>query len=75
MDTDKRINCFECRHYFVTWDAAAPRGCRFFGFKSLQMPSIVVQNSSGRPCEAFTPKNAGANRLTKSQREKLKKTP
>ncbi len=67
MSMDKRINCFECQHYFVTWDASAPRGCRLFGFKSMQMPAIVVKNSSGRACEAFSPKNTGENKREKPQ--------
>ncbi|MCI2253789.1 uracil-DNA glycosylase [Domibacillus sp. PGB-M46] len=49
-------NCMKCRHFFVTWDAQAPRGCRAFGFKTKQMPSVVVKRSSGHSCFQFSPK-------------------
>lgn len=51
-----RINCMKCTYYYVTWDPAKPRGCKFFGFKSQAMPSQVVLKSSGKDCEAFTAK-------------------
>ena len=57
-----QVNCFECRHFFVTWDAAAPRGCRAFGFKTRQMPAQVVQASSGQPCQLFEPKLSAAKK-------------
>ncbi|QAV25591.1 uracil-DNA glycosylase [Neobacillus thermocopriae] len=47
---DTRINCYACKHFYVTWDAQMPRGCRAFGFKSATLPSIVVKQSSGTPC-------------------------
>ena len=56
----RQINCFECRHFVVTWDAAAPRGCRAFGFKSQRMPAMVVLADSGKPCTLFEPKKSAA---------------
>jgi len=56
MDGNKKIDCFRCRHFYVTWDPAAPRGCRAFGFKTPQIPSIVVRQNSGAPCQLFEPK-------------------
>ncbi len=41
MTTD----CHKCRFYYVTWDKRFPHGCRGMGFKSLQLPSIVVRQS------------------------------
>jgi len=52
----QQIDCFQCRYFFVTWDATNPRGCKAFGFKTTQMPSIVVFEASGEPCLKFLPK-------------------
>ena len=52
----ERINCRRCGYYFVTWNNAQPHGCRAYGFKSLQIPSVVVKQSSGQECTFFTPK-------------------
>ena len=53
MSDNKRVNCFKCKYFYITWDENNPKGCSYFGFKSRQLPSIVVRNSSGKPCEAF----------------------
>ena len=53
---EEKPNCALCRHYFVTWDRDHPRGCRAFEVKSLEYPSVVVWRTSGRPCEAYEPK-------------------
>ncbi|OUM97504.1 MAG: uracil-DNA glycosylase [Thermobacillus sp. ZCTH02-B1] len=58
MSTDRRVNCFRCRHYYVTWDPDFPRGCKAYEFKTHQMPSVVVFSSSGRPCLKFEPKES-----------------
>lgn len=52
----KRINCRKCEYYFVTWEAQRPHGCRAYGFKSMQIPSIVVFQSSGDDCTMFKEK-------------------
>ncbi len=57
----KRINCRRCEHYFVTWEAAKPNGCRAYGFKSQQIPSLVVFQSSGTDCSLFKEKNIPKN--------------
>ncbi|WP_404429822.1 hypothetical protein [Sutcliffiella horikoshii] len=54
----KRINCLKCKHYYVTWDAKFPKGCRAFGFKTNQMPSVAVLRSSGSPCLKFDAKDS-----------------
>jgi hypothetical protein len=41
----KKINCFECRHFFITHEA--------MGFKSPEMPSAAVVSSSGEACLVF----------------------
>ncbi len=50
------IDCRKCKHYYVTWDPNSPMGCHRFGFKSKNMPSVVVFQSSGEPCGGFEPK-------------------
>ena len=45
--------CVDCRHYFVTWIEPTPHGCRFFGFRSQRVPSQVVSQESGIPCQSF----------------------
>lgn len=51
-----KIDCRKCKHYYVTWDPNNPMGCRKFGFKSRIMPSEVVYQSSGAPCNGFESK-------------------
>jgi len=53
----KRINCRKCQHYFVTWEASQPHGCKAYGFKSKQIPSMVVFKSSSQDCMMFVQKN------------------
>jgi hypothetical protein len=52
-----RINCRDCKFYYITFDAGAPYGCRAYGFKSKQMPSVAVRQSSGNNCQLFSSKS------------------
>lgn len=52
----ERINCHKCIYYYVTWDPRSPKGCKFFGFKTKLMPSLLVFRSSGKECHAFKAK-------------------
>lgn len=54
--TEKKINCFQCQHFFVTWDKHFPRGCKAFGFKGPKLPSQMVREASGKECGAFLAK-------------------
>lgn len=58
MDTNVKIVCNKCVYFFITWEPRTPNGCKFHGFKSKEMPSMVVYKSSGMPCQGFTPKNS-----------------
>lgn len=49
-------NCRKCTYYFITWDVKFPYGCRIFGVKSKQEPSIIVYQSTGKFCENFEDK-------------------
>ncbi|MBP5469033.1 MAG: uracil-DNA glycosylase [Candidatus Riflebacteria bacterium] len=47
------MDCRKCVHFFVTWEKNCPYGCKAYGFKGPQMPSIVVKSSSGESCYFF----------------------
>ncbi|MCH7320506.1 uracil-DNA glycosylase [Solibacillus sp. MA9] len=51
-----KIDCFKCQHFRVTWDQTNPRGCTAYGFKTKQLPSLVVRQSSGMDCLKFVQK-------------------
>ena len=50
------VNCFQCEYFYVTWDQRNPRGCKAYGFKTRELPSIVVKKSSGIECLKFARK-------------------
>jgi hypothetical protein len=50
----KKINCKECKHYFITFDANAPYGCKAYGFKGKVVPNILVYQVSGSKCNLFS---------------------
>ena len=52
-NTSNKIDCRKCVHFFVTWEKNCPYGCKAYGFKGPQMPSIVVKSSSGESCNFF----------------------
>lgn len=55
-DKAARINCFQCRHFYVTHEQAFPYGCRVMGFKSKRLPATVTLENSGLACQSFSPK-------------------
>jgi hypothetical protein len=62
MQPDDPIVCRRCRHYFITWDARHPHGCRAMNFKSRRPPSRVVRSTSGRQCLRYAAKNESDHR-------------
>jgi hypothetical protein len=52
----EKINCFKCKHFYITWDKNFPNGCKAFGFKAKQLPADIVRQSDNNPCMAFTAK-------------------
>ena len=46
-------DCRRCAHYYVTYEASWPHGCRAFELKSARLPQLVVRESSGAACQAF----------------------
>ena len=57
-DNIRNINCFQCVYFHITWDPKFPKACKFFGFKSANMPSATVFQSTGDDCAAFVKKEA-----------------
>lgn len=51
-------NCFSCKHFAVSWDAALPYSCRLMGFKSRGLPAIEVLRADGVFCRGFAAKGA-----------------
>jgi len=67
-DEPKRaVACRKCRHYLVTWEPRRPYGCRAHGFKSSRSPSAVVYETSGIPCQLFSPKKPAPVRPEKTE--------
>ncbi|MFQ3546390.1 uracil-DNA glycosylase [Halobacillus rhizosphaerae] len=56
----KKINCFECAHFFTTWNPSYPRGCKAYEFKSKEMPASLVFQTTGTQCEQFQSKQRNA---------------
>ncbi len=56
MSKSYRRNCFKCKFFYITWDKQHPNGCKAMGFKTRQLPSSTVFQSSGKPCEMFKEK-------------------
>jgi hypothetical protein len=50
------INCFSCQHFYITYDAQFPYGCRTVGFKSRLLPSKEMYANSGMDCQFFADK-------------------
>ena len=53
----RRVNCYRCRHFYITHEPAHPYGCRALAFKSRQLPAVAVRASSGMACQLFDPKH------------------
>jgi hypothetical protein len=55
---DGAPNCWQCRHFAVSWDPSFPYSCRLMGFKSRIMPAIEVLRADGTRCRGFMQKPA-----------------
>jgi len=66
------IACGRCLHYFVTYDPKRPRGCRRFGFKSLQSPSLEVFAATGTNCAHYEEKVRRADGVKSRTARRLK---
>ncbi|APM37281.1 uracil-DNA glycosylase [Clostridium kluyveri] len=52
----KKIQCYKCKYYYITWDIKFPYGCKLYKVKSKQVPSIIVFKSIGTVCDKFVKK-------------------
>jgi hypothetical protein len=52
----EKINCRTCKYFYVTWDRNFPNGCKAYGFKSQEFPSVFVYKSSGSACKGYVKK-------------------
>jgi len=59
------VSCRKCKHFAITWDSQKPYGCKAFGIKSKQMPSIEVYYASGRDCLKFEAKMEAKNKKSR----------
>ena len=58
-------NCWQCRHFSVSWDPNVPYACRLMGFKSRIMPAIEVLRADGVRCRGYMRKTTnGVNGIT-----------
>jgi len=55
-DTSPKVNCFHCAFFTLTWEPKHPKACKLFGIKSMQLPSVIVFNSTGEQCSGFVKK-------------------
>ncbi len=46
-------NCLLCEHFYITWDLTFPRGCRIFGIKTKELPSVEVRRATSQGCPSF----------------------
>lgn len=53
-------NCWQCRHFAVSWDPKLPYLCKLMGFKSRITPSLEVLRADGSRCRGFLPKTPAA---------------
>ena len=72
-------NCWQCRHFSVSWDPNLPYACRLMGFKSRIMPAIEVLRADGSRCQGFSRKTASgisgvSDALTADQASTLNNT-
>ncbi len=61
-------DCNSCKHFYVTWDAAFPYGCKGFQMKTKRRPSMSVLHASGTKCMLFLQKKRPAQRRPDDRR-------
>ena len=49
-------NCSQCRHFYITWNAKTPNGCRRYGIEAKDRPSAIVMAAGLGDCQGFEPK-------------------
>ena len=49
-------DCWNCRHFFITFEKHHRYGCRAIGFKANELPCLEVLQTDGSPCLSFAAK-------------------
>ena len=49
----KAPDCWQCRHFAISWDPRNPYHCKMMGFKSRVIPSFEVFRADGNHCRGF----------------------
>ncbi|MDG1988303.1 MAG: hypothetical protein P8J18_10010 [Halieaceae bacterium] len=49
-------DCWNCRHFFITFEKHHRYGCRAIGFKANELPCLEVLRTDGSPCLSFAAK-------------------
>ena len=49
-------DCWQCRHFAISWDTRNPYSCKLMGFKSRMIPSFEVFRVDGHPCRGYMAK-------------------
>ncbi|AGL02968.1 hypothetical protein Desgi_3645 [Desulfoscipio gibsoniae DSM 7213] len=47
------VNCRKCKHFYITWDARFPNGCKSYGIRSKYNPAFEVLRVTGKGCLCF----------------------
>ena len=55
-NVERGPNCYQCKHFAISWQPSMPYACRLLGFKSKALPAIEVMRIDGRHCQGFTAK-------------------
>lgn len=53
---ERRVDCFACKHFLVTYQPQWPYACRSFNIRSKSLPSIQILRTTGSLCNGFDPK-------------------
>ncbi len=60
-------NCWQCRHFAISWDPKLPYACRLMGFKSRITPALEVLRADGQRCRGFLQKPPPAAACSESE--------
>jgi hypothetical protein len=55
-NAERGPNCYQCKHFAISWQPSMPYACRLLGFKSKALPAIEVMRIDGRLCQGFQAK-------------------
>jgi hypothetical protein len=50
-------NCWQCRHFAVSYIPSTPYACRAMGFRSRWLPALEVLRIDGQFCKLFHAKD------------------